>query len=56
MLALILISLTCCVCGHFASYGSSINIINMGIEQEGLFNTNTNDALMKEALLNNLRM
>jgi hypothetical protein len=39
------------------SYGSSIiNIINMGVEQEGSFGTSANNALTKEALLNNLKM
>jgi len=45
-----------CVYGHSASYGSNINIINMGVEQEGLFGTSTHNALTKEVLLNNLKM
>jgi len=45
-----------CVYGHFVSYGSSINIINMGVKQEGLFSTSINNALTKEMLFNNLKM
>ncbi len=45
-----------CAYGHFASYASSINIINMGVEQEGPFGTSVNDALMKKALLDNLKV
>jgi hypothetical protein len=45
-----------CVYGHSASYGSSINIINMGVEQEGPFGTSANNALTMELLLNNLKM
>jgi hypothetical protein len=46
-----------CVYGHFVVYGNNINIINMGVEWGGLFfGTSTNNALMKEVLLDNLKL